>query len=147
MNGNTLTSNSAVGNYTWIDCISGITLSLNNSYTPIISGSYAVIIEYNGCIDTSLCHYVSIPNSINEISEESSTKIYPNPSNDKVFFENLKFTNIELYSIEGKKIQECKFVGKYILDVSKLSKGIYFVKDITNFKVYKLILIKRFAIR
>ncbi|WP_300688548.1 T9SS type A sorting domain-containing protein [Chryseobacterium sp.] len=56
------------------------------------------------------------------------TIIYPNPAEDKVFVKGL--TNIELLSIDGRKIEiKTQFKDKeQILDISQLNKGIYFIK-------------------
>ncbi len=60
--GSTLTASATGASYQWINCngytnILGQTLQ---SYTATVSGSYAVIINQNGCSDTSACYSVYI---------------------------------------------------------------------------------------
>ena len=58
-NGSILTANRTGAEYQWLDCnndhavIEGET---GQSFTPTLSGSYAVEITEDGCIDTSACH-------------------------------------------------------------------------------------------
>lgn len=55
---NILMSNHIGGNYQWIDCTTGAILigETLQAYTPIASqGSYQVIVDDNGCTDTSDC--------------------------------------------------------------------------------------------
>ncbi|MEX1001103.1 MAG: LamG-like jellyroll fold domain-containing protein [Crocinitomicaceae bacterium] len=66
--GNTLTSNQIGANYQWLDCDNGngiIPTETNQSYTPAISGSYALEVDYNGCIDTSICTQICFSTIIN----------------------------------------------------------------------------------
>ena len=66
-------------------------------------------------------------------AEESSLttfKMYPNPTNgNKVFFETTKNLTIKVYNIVGKLILENEVSSsKNQLDITTLSKGVYFVK-------------------
>ncbi len=63
----------------------------------------------------------------------SNLKVYPNPMIDYFKIENLnsiKIKKIELYNISGKKLKEYSISEKY--DINDLSKGVYFVKIITQ---------------
>ena len=78
--GITLVSNSIGATYQWLDCFdnSKITEQTSQVYTPAQSGTYAVIISRNGCVDTSACimlSTVSTTTSLNELG----IKIFPNP--------------------------------------------------------------------
>lgn len=63
VNGDTITADQDSASYQWIDCnyfnqsIPGAT---DQSYTPTVTGSYAVIITKNGCSYTSLCNNIII---------------------------------------------------------------------------------------
>ncbi|MDD7915945.1 endonuclease [Polaribacter ponticola] len=79
-------------------------------------------------------------------TEESSLisfKMYPNPTNgNKVFFETTKNLTIKVYNIVGKLILENKVSSsKNQLDITTLSKGIYFIKidSDKNSEIKKLI--------
>ena len=54
----TLTSDQAGATYQWIDCDNGnaaISGETNQSYSPTVTGNYAVVVTVNGCSDTSAC--------------------------------------------------------------------------------------------
>jgi hypothetical protein len=131
-NGITLTANATGFNYYWLNCnnnyqiISGAT---NQSFTPTVSGSYAVlllIVFPVTCLDTSSCHIITIVN-IPEVENNSVLQIYPDPFNDEIHIvsdiENAKFT---LYETTGKIILEKRFFRNAVFAVQPLDAGIYF---------------------
>lgn len=57
-----LTSMQSNATYQWINCENMAPVVLGGtgrSYTPELSGSYAVVVTYNGCTDTSNCSFFS----------------------------------------------------------------------------------------
>jgi hypothetical protein len=57
----TLTSNEAGAQYQWLDCDNGnaiVTGETNQSYSPTVTGNYAVAITVGNCSDTSACELV-----------------------------------------------------------------------------------------
>lgn len=47
--------------YQWLDCDNNYAIingETNQSYTPAVTGNYAVEVNLNGCIDTSTCYLV-----------------------------------------------------------------------------------------
>jgi hypothetical protein len=87
-NGSSLTANQAGANYQWLNCSTGalITAANNQSYTPATNGNYAVIVNYNGCSDTSSCIILNTVGLIDNIFE-SELLIYPNPTDENVSIE------------------------------------------------------------
>jgi hypothetical protein len=67
---NILISQDTLCTYQWLNCnnsFSNITGQTNKTYSPSDTGSYAVKISKNGCIDTSNCIYVDLcQNAINK---------------------------------------------------------------------------------
>lgn len=63
----------------------------------------------------------------------ADVKIYPNPTSDKlnISLEKAKFEKFRIYSITGEKVLEEINIGNEI-DVSSLSKGMYFLEIITS---------------
>ncbi len=60
-NANVLTADQASATYQWLDCnntYSPIPNATNQTFTPSITGNYAVEITLNGCSDTSACFLV-----------------------------------------------------------------------------------------
>jgi len=70
------------------------------------------------------------------------TKFYPNPCANKVFIETTENGTIEFYSSLHQMvlIQTVK-KGVNEIDVSSLKNGVYFMKDLNNKMVYKLIVL------
>jgi photosystem II stability/assembly factor-like uncharacterized protein len=70
--------------------------------------------------------------------EESMITIYPNPASNWITIKNNRSfsgeTNVAIYSIQGKLLLQKKFRNKNSLEINitRLSKGIYFVKIQTN---------------
>lgn len=56
----TLTAQAPSGNYNWWDCSAEQTVENENDqrFSPQESGHYALVMEQNGCVDTSSCYHV-----------------------------------------------------------------------------------------
>lgn len=79
---------------------------------------------------------------INNISKEQDFTVYPNPASDKVFIEGEKVTDVEMYSIDGKKLNT-SMNADHSLNVSHLIKGVYLLKiKIKNQWTTKKLIIK-----
>ena len=78
---------------------------------------------------------------VNKNLVNSRIRIYPNPTTRIVFIEGDNIKKIEVVNINGQIIKSIK-VNAYTFDLSNQSKGIYFIKVITNegIVVEKLIL-------
>lgn len=131
-NANTLTVGQTGATYQWIDCnnsnvpISGET---SQSFTPALSGSYAVIVTQNGCSDTSNCTTVNLT-GINELNT-SGLKIYPNPATDNINLQLNQSGVLEVYSIDGKLIESANInTNIYKLNIQHYNKGMYMLRFI-----------------
>ena len=125
------------------------TAVIGNTFSPSTSGAGTFTITYtytdiNGCSnsDTSsmivgLCTGVNENNFLNQIS------ISPNPSSGifTIEFESShleKFTSLEVYNSLGEKVFESVISNhQSVIDLRSKSKGIYFVKVISDEKVYQ----------
>ena len=69
--------------YQWIDCSTNepIEGATQQQFFPVVSGSYACIITYNGCTDTTYCEYA--PVGIHEMCC-GEIRCYPNPTTGMV---------------------------------------------------------------
>lgn len=89
-------------------------------------------------VRTQLCGTVSVPE---EIDNNSSFTIYPNPSNGKfsiIFSDIIKNGSIEIINVLGKKISEDNILessSKEIL-LGNISRGVYFVNVFDGKKSY-----------
>jgi uncharacterized repeat protein (TIGR03803 family) len=96
-NGDTLFANQEGADYQWMDCTNNIPLagSTGHLFVPAVSGSYAVEVSYNGCVDTSACYTVTITElDVNPIF--NTIKIYPNPGNGNITVELSSFTDVSV---------------------------------------------------
>lgn len=78
----TLSAMQAGAVYQWVDCLnnfSAVNGAVQQSFSPSISGVYAVIITYNGCVDTSFCFPAQPIQDIEEQALPQHFSLYPNP--------------------------------------------------------------------
>jgi len=69
--GTTIQSNQLVAGYQWVDCdnaFAPINGEMNQSYTPTVTGNYAVEINVIGCVDTSACTLIDFA-GIDELTQ------------------------------------------------------------------------------
>lgn len=110
--------------------VSGNTFSyLVTNQQPGSTISYAVKFAYaNGMSVTQYINYTVGTNcalNLTTFSTPNRIKFYPNPTNDKLYFEtDTTIKKIEVYSIAGTKIGDCSFTADAI-DVSNLANGAY----------------------
>lgn len=117
--------------YQWFDCNTLVAVSgeTNQSFTPLLNGSYAVILNYNGCTDTTGCQ--SIFNvGLNENASTSLT-LYPNPAQDHLQVTCSQIiTKCQIFDITGKVISNYLHtkLKTEILDISTLKAGNYILE-------------------
>lgn len=145
-NGTTLISNQLNANYQWIDCnnsLSPISSAINQSFTAIANGSYAVIVNELGCSDTSSCVDITTAD-IYENHSNNSTLIYPNPtSNQLSIVTELEHSEITIIDITGKLIMAIKQKTN-IINTSELSDGIYFINLISEERIITKKFVKQY---
>ena len=132
--------------YQWINCTTGTAIVGANiqTYNPTQSGSYSVVIDFGGCVDTSNCYYFS-PVGINEINA-SNISIQPNPFNNelKVMLDKNYNGVIEVYNTLGALITSEKLQQRNItLNTSNWNAGVYILKIATNDGVVVKKVVKR----
>jgi len=131
LGGDYLTANQVGTSYQWINCATNLDIPFetNQSFTATTSGSYAVIISQNNCIDTSSCYSVSI----SELLENNwgELNLFPNPTTGEItisFGQELPLVLIEVMDIDGRLIhQEVAMKSSKTSLVLSESAGIYFV--------------------
>jgi hypothetical protein len=121
--------------YQWVDCLNGYSYlsgETNPNFTPTASGSYAVIVEDNGCSEMSSCQDFSfsfIDENIFGIS------VYPNPSEGTVYVYFRNFSDFEDILILNTLGQKVAVVNVYapLMEVSLPDAcGIYYLQFITR---------------
>ena len=134
VSGSTISAIFGGGTYQWIDCGNGnaiIPAATSQSYTPAVSGSYAVIISSGGCTDTTACLGFTV--GMDETIFGNDFSIFPNPAIDKIeiyFGAPISDLTIEIRELTGKTVisSNASHTNSINLDVTKLANGIYFVK-------------------
>ncbi|MBO6183651.1 MAG: T9SS type A sorting domain-containing protein [Chryseobacterium sp.] len=79
---------------------------------------------------------------VNDFSTKTKLSIYPNPASEKVFIKGEKVTAVEMYSMDGKKLN-VQLNSDQSVTVSDLPKGMYILKiKINNNWVTQKLMIK-----
>lgn len=147
-NGDSLISNESVSgaSYQWLDCNNSyaeITNDTNQLFVAQSNGSYAVLISYNSCVDTSAC-YTTTNISKNSISD---VVVYPNPTNGNFTINldnNFSEVYIKITNISGQTIKNQQFnnTNKIDIDFNNNASGIYFIEITAGDKKSNIKLIK-----
>lgn len=128
--------------YQWIDCDNSyqeISGEINQSFTPTLSGNYAVQLITNGCTSVSNCFPFSTLSSNQFDFQDKNISIFPNPTTGKFEIRidsNEQYDTVEVYDLLGNKIEET-------LDLSAYQSGIYILKIELNGKYYHYKLVKK----
>jgi hypothetical protein len=131
LNGATLEVVNPVSNatYQWVDCdnnnapISGAT---GSTYTPTVSGNYAVIVSYLSCSTTSNCSAVQV-NGLENITWKFL--VYPNPTNDMIHVTVPENGSLNLYDVSGKLIWVQNISeGPNAIDFKDMATGSYVIE-------------------
>jgi hypothetical protein len=130
----TITATQAGASYIWVDCDNGnipIPNETSQSFTPAVTGNYAVRIVLNGCTVTSACVAITIV-GIDENEFYTSFLIYPNPTKSILNIDpEVNIETIVIMDVMGKTIKTIVTPNNTI-DVSFLTKGIYFLQIQTD---------------
>ena len=131
--GNILTANESNASYQWLDCdnsFSPLAGQTSQSFTPTLSGNYAVEITKNGCKEISVTTQITLAGVDQELNNE--LKLYPNPFRD---FINIEKNNddteysIKIINLQAVVIFQKTFIGRKItLDIRFLASGSYVIK-------------------
>ncbi len=143
-NGNMLTSNANGVNYRWLDCSNGFSAVPGanlKSFTPSISGNFAVEITQSTCIDTSSCYQVTLV-GIDILDLDKAAYIYPNPASDIVILSISSNSNsditMNIYNVMGALVKsEMLKQNHQQINIGDLCNGIYMVEIISNVFIEK----------
>ncbi len=148
VSGITLASNEINAQYQWWNCSSNSIVNGASSfnYTPSSNGDYAVIINNNGCADTSACYGIYTVGFNNYTSDLNNLEIIPNPNNG--FFNiqsNFLTAQFEITNLQGAIVYQGNLSQTdNSIDLQTMPSGMYFLKLFhTNESTTKKILIKK----
>ncbi len=85
-------------------------------------------------------HYSGIPAGYQELSNDNTSNLYPNPANDHITIElekRIDNCEINIYNVLGQIIMQEKLDGnmKYSFDISSFNSGVYFYAIVSKGKV------------
>ncbi len=125
INDNSLSARQDSAAYQWMDCNSNTLIpdAVDQSFFPASSGTYAVIVTLNGCVDTSVCVELILVSS-NEPDSQSGIRLFPNPTQGDILIElstlresvQLKMTDVygrQLEFITFQQVQSIPFSLHY----------------------------------
>ncbi|MFM9943722.1 MAG: T9SS type A sorting domain-containing protein [Bacteroidia bacterium] len=147
--GNSLTSNATVGaTYQWLDCNKGngpILGEIGQSYTPTVTGDYAVRVTQNNCTDNSICYPIKVGKVANSLN--NTIHVFPNPTKEEaniVLRNSLSNGTIKLITITGQTltVKTNQTGDNFTINLSDQAKGIYFIEISQDGKVARVKLIK-----
>ena len=124
----------------WVRCDSNfkpINGATNRFYVATQPGDYAVIVTRGSCVDTSDCINIVMSN-ISELETSNYFTVFPNPATNELNIDvelSLINNQLNIYSISGKLIESYKLKGRKI-DITSLTKGIYFIEINDDTKKY-----------
>ncbi|OMP30096.1 hypothetical protein BKM32_14570 [Mangrovimonas sp. DI 80] len=148
----TLTAAQTGATYQWVDCDNGnavIDGATEQTFTPEVSGNYAVEITLDGCVTTSGCTAVDVNALGIEKNLMETMKVFPNPTSGNL---NIALNGVyqtveaQLVSITGKVVAQYQFnnTNGFELNTNNFNSGLYFLKlkadnmDAVTVKVVKM---------
>jgi hypothetical protein len=130
----TITATQTAAAYQWLNCDSAfavISTAIGQNFTTTNSGSYAVELTLNGCVDTSNCVAVTILTA-SFMEDGNQVRLYPNPTSSDVtidFDRQQKSIRLRLFDSIGRLIQSKNYQD--IRDIRlrmPLFSGVYMVE-------------------
>lgn len=147
IDGNMLVSNADSVIYQWVECpaYTPITGENSKSFVPINKGNYAVIVNQNGCTDTSDCIDMNWLGVFG--LNQTEPKVYPIPTSDILNIElgSVSFKIIiKLYNELGQiaAIQKVLESDRISLDMKGLSTGFYHLSIETDDVIFNKVVMK-----
>ena len=134
----TLTANNAAASYQWVDCennFAPIPDATNQTFEPVATGLYALIINDGLCTDTSECYFIDKA-GITMLQDETFA-IYPNPAQNElqIFSSYTQSQGIDmyLYNITNQLVSKYYITTfPYSLNISALESGMYLLSIHNN---------------
>ena len=144
-NGNTLTSDAGSGNQ-WYDSNGIINGENGQTFSPSVNGDYYTIVtDVNGCTATSnTINFIYV--GVSDATYDMGLTIYPNPVVDYLIIESkveIEGVQIIIMDTQGRVIRTFNATaGKSVIDMHDVSRGVYFLKIISDNKSELLKIIK-----
>ncbi len=135
--GGELTANSSDATYQWMDCSTHLPLfgETNQTLTPSIAGTYAVVVSNGICTDTSACVF------IDNLSVEEQVQSFVFVKNHVLYFNGLENAEFNIYNSLGQNILSGN-VKSGEINLSNFPNGLYSIqfKNATMVRSIKFVL-------
>lgn len=128
-----LSSNESNGDkYRWVECESFSAFDTTRSITGVQGYYYYVVVEKNGCIDSSNCVMVG-PNALKEeFFGTNGIHVFPNPFDHQINIQSrVKIESISAFEGSGKLVFQST-TNSNSIPTSKWSEGTYFIRINAN---------------
>jgi len=133
----------STGSFQWWNCDSNqlVSEATSQTFLPTINGSYSVISNREGCIDTSECLHIG--NVGIDLIEGSSFDFYPNPSESLIiveFSETIDNATLELFDATGNLVFNRRIINEHRLELTlPMVAGVYLLhlRNETGHSSYK----------
>lgn len=140
----------AFGNFIWAKDIRGnsqalgVSISVDAGYNVYTAGAFEGTFDFDpdgpiynltsaGSLDVFIQKMSQGATGIvQNITYQNSISLFPNPTSNNLTIETTKPTNISIVNILGQELFNSKIEKSETIEVSFLSNGIYFVKDLQN---------------
>lgn len=101
------------------------TLSTGDS----VSNKAEIYFDYNFPIETNIATTTFEALSVDEFGQDSSVTVYPNPTSGQLFV-NSKYDikSLALYDIQGRQVHYFNSLEENTLDITNVSRGVYFLE-------------------
>ena len=138
-----LSSNQINAAYKWMDCNDNYKLVPGGTnrvlFPPDPSGSYAVQVDFGGCVDTSACHSL-VGVSLNELSGKSWS-VYPNPTRGlcRITLNTNERADIEMYDLAGSLILKTSATGDLDVQLSRVGTFILKIQHGSDLRVERIV--------
>jgi len=132
INSQSLSADLFGANYQWLDCDANFSIingAINQTFTPLNNGNYAVEITSNTCTDTSICYAINDLGLTKLI--DATISITPNPANDFIKINSKNpIDNITIYNESGQviKVIEPNKSTNTLVNTKDLNQGVYFIR-------------------
>jgi hypothetical protein len=122
--------------FQWVDCNNSNALipgAVNATFTPTITGNYALTFGYSGCVNTSTCNIVTVTTTdLNENTLLNAISLQPNPASTFFTLSNVaEGTIISVIDVTGKVVISNSVIDTdktMTIETSNFSNGIYVIQ-------------------
>jgi hypothetical protein len=131
------TENTAGVTYSWVDCNNNFAPIgiASPSFTPVVNGSYAVVLTIGSCSITTPCFVVSGLGF--EENDLALFQVYPNPAQGSVTVNTSVDGSIDIIDMSGKIVKSGSLnQGANVLEIQGLASGTYTIRMISQDGVY-----------